>query len=122
MRAVKRVFLTTGRQELAPFVDCDRTWFLVRAIEPPDPMPLPDAEIVLDRGPFTVDGERDLLTQHAIHAIVSKNSGGKATEAKLDVARALGLPVVMVRRPAPDRADREFDSPAQLLAALKEMP
>jgi precorrin-6A/cobalt-precorrin-6A reductase len=99
VRSHERVFLTTGRTELAPFLVCDRTWFLIRSVEPPDPQPLPDAEVVLDRGPFTVDDERALLVTHAIDAVVTKNSGGDAAAAKLTAARDLGLPVVVVDRP-----------------------
>ncbi|HEX8804871.1 MAG TPA: precorrin-6A/cobalt-precorrin-6A reductase, partial [Acidimicrobiales bacterium] len=95
----RRVLLTTGRNELAPFAACRGTWFLVRSIEPPDRLPLPDAEVVLARGPFTVAGERGLLARHRIDAVVTKNSGGDATAAKLVAARELGLPVVVVARP-----------------------
>jgi precorrin-6A/cobalt-precorrin-6A reductase len=97
----RRVFLTTGRQELEPFAHLDDVWFLVRAIEPPDPMPLHCVTVILDRGPFAVDAERALLVDHDIELVVSKNSGGTATAAKLVAARELGLPVVMVDRPAP---------------------
>jgi precorrin-6A/cobalt-precorrin-6A reductase len=95
----RRVFLTTGRQELGPFAALTGVWFLVRAIEPPDPMPLPDARVVLARGPFAEADEVALLTDHRIDAVVSKNSGGTAAVAKLTAARRLGLPVVMVDRP-----------------------
>jgi precorrin-6A/cobalt-precorrin-6A reductase len=94
-----RVFLTTGRQELAPFARCLDTWFLIRAIEAPRPVPLTRFEVVLSRGPFALDGELTLLRDHRIEAVVTKNSGGSATEAKLVAARELGLPVVMVARP-----------------------
>jgi precorrin-6A/cobalt-precorrin-6A reductase len=97
----RRVFLTTGRQELAPFAEMGDVWFLVRAIEAPDPMPLARATVILDRGPFAVDAERRLLLDHAIDLVISKNSGGSATAAKLEAARDLGVPVVMVDRPAP---------------------
>jgi precorrin-6A/cobalt-precorrin-6A reductase len=95
----RRVLLTTGRTELAPFASCPGVWFLVRSIEPPDPQPLPDAEVVLARGPFTVVGERTLMISHRIDAVVTKDSGGEATGAKLVAARELGLPVVVVDRP-----------------------
>lgn len=99
----RRVFLTTGRQELAPFAGVRNTWFLVRAIEPPAAMPLTNASVVLARGPFDEASELALLTEHGIDAVVSKNSGGTASVAKLHAARRLGLPVVMVERPpAPD--------------------
>jgi precorrin-6A/cobalt-precorrin-6A reductase len=97
----QRVFLTTGRQELAPFARLGALWFLVRAIEPPDPMPLQRSTVILGRGPFAVDAERQLLVDHEIDLVVSKNSGGSATAAKLVAARELGIPVVMVSRPKP---------------------
>ena len=95
----RRVFLTTGRQELVPFAGVPGVWFLVRAIEPPEPMPLLDATVVLARGPFEEADEVALLTEHRIDAVVSKNSGGSAAIAKLAAARRLGIPVVMVDRP-----------------------
>jgi precorrin-6A/cobalt-precorrin-6A reductase len=95
----RRVLLTTGRTELAPFVLCAGVWFLVRSIEPPDPQPLPDASVVLARGPFTVEGERALMTSHRIDAVVTKDSGGSSVAAKLVAARELGLPVIVVDRP-----------------------
>lgn len=95
------VFLTIGRQELAPFEAVPDKRYLIRAVDPPEPMPaLPDATLILDRGPFTLEGELALLRQHRIDALVSKNSGGRATDAKLEAARRLSLPVVMVERPA----------------------
>ena len=72
---------------------------MVRCIDPPEPAVLNQAEIVLARGPFTVEDELALLRRHDIDLLVSKNAGGGATEAKLTAARALGLPVVMVERP-----------------------
>jgi precorrin-6A/cobalt-precorrin-6A reductase len=95
----RRVLLTTGRTELGPFAACSGVWFLVRSIEPPDPQPLPHAEVVLARGPFTVAGERALMREHRIDAVVTKDSGGEATAAKLVAARELGLPVIVVDRP-----------------------
>lgn len=95
----RRVFLSTGRTELAPFARCTAVWFLVRSVEPPDGLPLADAEVVLARGPFTVEGEVALLRHHGVDAVVTKNSGADATAAKLAAARRLGLPVVMVERP-----------------------
>jgi precorrin-6A/cobalt-precorrin-6A reductase len=91
-----RVFLSTGRTGLAVFAGVDR-WFLVRSVDPPDPPVPARMEVVLDRGPFTLDGERALLRDHAIDVLVTKNSGGPAP--KLAAARELGVPVVMVERP-----------------------
>lgn len=93
-----RVFLSTGRTELAPFARCD-CWFLVRSVEAPGDLPLPRVEVVLARGPFRYDDELALLRAHGIDAVVTKNSGAAATAAKLAAARTLGLPVVMVERP-----------------------
>nr|WP_296066031.1 cobalt-precorrin-6A reductase [uncultured Actinoplanes sp.] len=93
----ERVFLTTGRQEIAAFAGVDRCWFLARSVEPPEP-PIPRRlEVLLDRGPFTLDGERRLLAGHRIEVLVSKDSGGP--RAKLDAARERGIPVVLVDRP-----------------------
>ncbi|HEX6391760.1 MAG TPA: cobalt-precorrin-6A reductase [Solirubrobacteraceae bacterium] len=93
-----RVFLTTGRQGLAAF-SAGEAWFLIRCVDPPS-VPLPrHHELILDRGPYTLDGELALLRAHRIELLVTKDSGGDHTRAKLDAARALGIPVVVVRRP-----------------------
>ncbi|WAU83776.1 cobalt-precorrin-6A reductase [Streptomyces sp. Qhu-G9] len=105
-----RVFLTTGRLGLAAFAHLHRPHFLVRSVEPPDP-PMPArTHVLLARGPFTVESETALLHEHRIDVLVTKDSGGGATAAKLTAARALGLPVVVVRRPAlPDGTQAEPD-------------
>jgi precorrin-6A/cobalt-precorrin-6A reductase len=94
----RRVFLAIGRQEISVFGPPHA--YLIRSVDPPDPLPR-NATVVLARGPFTEDGERALLIAHRIEAVVTKNSGGDATAAKLTAAREIGLPVVMVARPAP---------------------
>ncbi|MEU7477876.1 cobalt-precorrin-6A reductase [Lentzea sp. NPDC042327] len=94
----ERVFLTTGRQDLAEFAGCPQ-WFLARMVEPPEP-PMPQRiEVLLARGPFTVEDELALMREHRIDVLVTKDSGGAMTSAKLDAAERLGLPVVVVRRP-----------------------
>ncbi len=96
----RRVLLALGRQELAPFAGLDHVWFLIRSVDAPDPMPgFARAEVLLARGPFTRAGEDALLRGRGIDTLVCKNSGGSATDAKLEAARALGLRVVMRRRP-----------------------
>ena len=93
------VFLTTGRRDLDVFAADDRHRFLVRAVDPPDgPVP-PHMTLVLDRGPYTVEGESALMREHGVGLLVTKNSGGPMTAAKLEAARDLGVRIVMVRRP-----------------------
>nr|WP_130513091.1 cobalt-precorrin-6A reductase [Krasilnikovia cinnamomea] len=95
----QRVFLTTGRQSIAAFAGVGGRWFLSRSVEPPRPPVPPRLEVVLDRGPFTVEGERALLDRYRIDVLVTKDSGGPAP--KLDAARERGIPVVMIDRPPP---------------------
>lgn len=103
----QRIFLTIGRQELATFAPLQDLWFLMRMVDAPEPnVPLPPGNLVLARGPFTLQDERSLLQEHKIKAIVSKNSGGDATYAKILAARELGIPVVMVQRPPIPNSDR----------------
>ena len=97
----QRVFLTVGRQELAAFAHLDKIWFLMRMIDPPsDDALVPSGVILCDRGPFTLNNERQILIHNKIDTVVSKNSGGDATKAKIIAARELGVNVVMVNRPA----------------------
>jgi precorrin-6A/cobalt-precorrin-6A reductase len=94
-----RVLLTTGRQGLAAFAGVSDAWFLIRCVDPPDgPLP-PRCEVLLDRGPYTLEGELALIDYHDIDVVVTKDSGGNHTRAKLDAARKRDLPSVIVRRP-----------------------
>lgn len=105
----RRVFLTTGRRGLEPFAALDGHHFLIRVVDPPDPpLPVPGADIVTGRGPFGAADERALMERHRIDCVVAKNSGGDATYGKMEAARALGLPVVMVRRPDPPGGETVF--------------
>ena len=104
--SAERIFLTIGRQQLALFAGLTDKWCLIRSIDPPEAgIVLPPGEVLLDRGPFSLDQELQLLRDYRIDAIVSKNSGGDATYAKIIAARELGLPVVMVQRPIVPNAD-----------------
>ena len=95
-----RVFLAAGRRELAPFAARKDLWCLIRMIEPPAGETLPAGEVILGRPPKDPAAEGALLKKHAIGWIVSKDSGGQAG-AKIDAARQLGLPVVLIQRPRP---------------------
>lgn len=98
--APRRAFLALGRQELAPFEALPQHAYLVRSVDPVEPpLAVPEAVYVTARGPFTVEDDTRLLTEHRIDVVVSKNAGGDASYAKIAAARRLGLPVLMVRRP-----------------------
>jgi len=102
-RLGRRAWLTLGRQAIAAFAPITGVRFLVRLVDPPpEPLPLRFCEIVLGRGPFSLAEEHHLMQRHGIEVLVCKASGGAATEAKLIAARELSLPVIMVRRPAPE--------------------
>ncbi|NUS59233.1 MAG: cobalt-precorrin-6A reductase [Streptomycetaceae bacterium] len=113
-RLGSRVFLTIGRQGLDVFATTG-LWTLARCVDPPEPRPT-WCELLLARGPFSVADELQLLTHHRIDVLVTKNSGGPATAAKLDAAEQLHIPVVVIRRPPlPDGLD-VVTSPAQAFA------
>jgi precorrin-6A/cobalt-precorrin-6A reductase len=97
----RRVFLALGRKEIAPFEAAPQHHYLVRSVDPVEPpLNVPDAVYFNARGPFVEYDERLLLAEHGIDIIVAKNSGGSATYGKIAAARALALPVIMLRRPA----------------------
>jgi precorrin-6A/cobalt-precorrin-6A reductase len=97
----RRVFLGIGRQHLGVFAAHPQHHYLVRLVDPPRaPLPISDAELVVARGPFALAGDRTMLVKHRIETVVARNAGGEATYAKIEAARELGLPVVMVRRPS----------------------
>ncbi len=101
----RRVLLTTGPGSLAPFAAADGAWYLVRLFEPPAaPLPLARHLVIVARPPFTLADETALLRDHAIEVVVSKQSGGPL-DAKLRAAALLGLPVVMIGRPAKPAGD-----------------
>jgi precorrin-6A/cobalt-precorrin-6A reductase len=96
----RRVFLGIGRLQLNTFAAHPQHSYLVRLIDPPRaPLPLPDAEVIVARGPFKRADDRAMLANYRADIIVAKNAGGDSASAKIEAARDLALPVVMVRRP-----------------------
>jgi precorrin-6A/cobalt-precorrin-6A reductase len=99
LAAGRAVLLTVGAGELAPFARFGGPHYVIRLIEPRGRLPFPRHELVLGRGPFTMAQELTLMRAFGIVLVVTKASGGAATEAKLAAARRLAIPVLMVRRP-----------------------
>jgi precorrin-6A/cobalt-precorrin-6A reductase len=99
------VFLAIGRQHLAPFASKPQHAYTLRFVDPAEgALPLPETEVIVSRGPFTVAGDIDLMRSQNITWVVARNSGGTGARAKIDAARELGLPVVMIARPVlPER-------------------
>jgi precorrin-6A/cobalt-precorrin-6A reductase len=99
-KAPRRVFLSLGRQELHFFAAISQHHYVARLIEPPQQARPHDLVLLRQRGPFDRDAELRLLKERKIDVIVSRNSGGSATYPKIEAARLLGLPVIMIARPA----------------------
>lgn len=103
----RRVMLAVGRMHLPDFAVNPQHFYLLRLVDPPEEPPgFPDCAVVVARGPFDMAGDATLMRDHDIDLVVSKNSGGSGAYAKIAAARALGLPVLMIDRPAlPDRLE-----------------
>lgn len=114
----RRVMLALGRMHVEAFAAQPQHHYLLRFVDAPEQPPiLPCHSLIVDRGPFTVASDSQLMQAHAIDLVVCKNAGGKGAEAKLIAARQLGLPVLMIDRPAiPDRAEVYY--PKDVLAWL----
>jgi len=96
----RRVLLTIGRKDLAPFAAAPWHDYVIRSVDAPPPDTLPrGARLISARGPFTQSADKEMLIEHHIDVIVTKNSGGTATQSKLLAARALRRPIIMVARP-----------------------
>ncbi|HHK74588.1 MAG TPA: cobalt-precorrin-6A reductase [Rhizobiales bacterium] len=112
-------FLTVGRTELAPFARRRDIVFLARVIDAPqNTADFAHLELVLARGPFDVKTDMALFKSRKIACLVSKNSGGESAASKLVCARRLGIPVVMVNRPAPPEGEIA-ETPAQAVNWLE---
>ncbi|GAA4356549.1 cobalt-precorrin-6A reductase [Angustibacter luteus] len=121
-RLGRSLLVTTGRRDLAPFAALTEVRVLARCVDPPT-QPLPShVEVLLDRGPYTVDGEQALMREHGVDVLVTKNSGGPLVAAKLRAARELGVAVVMIRRPAPAGAPTVPDVDAALAWVQGRLP
>ena len=94
------IFLTTGNKELWLFQNFLNYHFLVRTVDDPELVSeWTEATFLKDRGPYTLENEIKLLEKHKISMLVAKNSGGISTYAKIEAARHMKIPVLMVRRP-----------------------
>ena len=114
-----RIFLAIGKQHLHSFADRSQHFYLLRMVDAPATLlPLPNAAIVLARGPFTMDGDLALLRSHHITHVVARNAGGEGAKAKLEAARALGLPVIMIGRPCIDMTSLPERRTAQSVKAI----
>ncbi|EJC85681.1 precorrin-6x reductase [Rhizobium leguminosarum bv. trifolii WSM2297] len=117
----RHVFLATGRQGAHHAEAAPQHFYLVRSVDPVEPpLALDHVDYVLDRGPFTLEGECALLQQHHIDVIIAKNSGGAATYAKIEAARRLGIEVMMVAR-APASAVKTVDTVEAALAVIDHL-
>ncbi len=102
----RTVFLTQGRLQLAAFARAPQHRYIVRAIDRPAEIDaLPGCRLILERGPFSLADEVTLMRNEGVQALVTKNSGGRATYAKIEAARTLGIEVVIMRRPPAPEAE-----------------
>lgn len=121
----KRAFLTIGRQGLETFAAASGSaagagvWMLARCVDPPEPVPA-WCELLLDRGPYGVQAELELLKARRIDVLVTKDSGGPMTSAKLAAARSLEIPVVVITRPPLPAGVDAVETVDQVVGWLRE--
>lgn len=114
----RRVMLALGRMHVDAFAAQPQHRYLLRFVDAPvEALELPQYSLVVDRGPFDVAGDRHLMQAHDIEIVVCKNAGGVGAVAKVAAARALGLPMIMIDRPALP-ARREVHAVADVLRWL----
>jgi precorrin-6A/cobalt-precorrin-6A reductase len=119
----RRVFLTIGRLGLAAFAGAPQHFYLIRAIDPPKEIgALPRHELILARGPFAVEDEESVMGGAAIDVLVTKNSGGPATYAKMIAAQRLSLPAIVIAPPPPPKAPVVHDIEEALRFLAHEAP
>ena len=121
----RTVFLTQGRLQLGAFARAPQHRYIVRAIDRPAEIgALPGCKLVLKRGPFSLADEVTLMRNEGVEALVTKNSGGRATYAKIEAARALGIEVLIVRRPPASQAEtvHDLDAVMSWIAAHRQAP
>jgi precorrin-6A/cobalt-precorrin-6A reductase len=99
------VFVTTGRRGISVFAPDSEHDFLIRMATEPDEALPPRTRLIVSRGPFTLEGEAALLREHQVRLLVTKDSGGDATDPKLAAARAAEIPVVVIDRPPVPQAE-----------------
>jgi precorrin-6A/cobalt-precorrin-6A reductase len=121
----RTAFLTQGRLRLAAFARAPQHRYIVRAIDRPAQVDaLPDCKLILARGPFSLGDELELMKRERVEALVTKNSGGRATYAKIEAARALKIEVIVVRRPTAPEAEAVFslDEVTAWIRARRDAP
>ena len=108
--SARSVLLAIGRMHLNSFAERPQHHYILRLVDPPaSDILLPSYQAIVSRGPFTLEGDRQLMQEHAIDFVVSKNAGGAGSRSKIDAARDLGLPVIMIERPILNRERLEFE-------------
>jgi len=99
----RRVLLTTGSRGFEEFGGLKDVWFLVRLIDgPKDKLPLSNYTLIRGSPPYTLEGEREILAEHDIDTLVTKQSGGEGTAAKITAASEAGVKIVLISRPPPE--------------------
>ncbi|AEG83808.1 cobalt-precorrin-6A reductase [Corynebacterium ulcerans] len=120
-RDYHHIFLTIGRQQLAPFAEDPHNLYVIRTVEPPQVILPQRHRLIMSRGPFTVADEKKLMVDNQIDCVVTKNSGGPLTSAKLDAARELGIDVIMVQRPVLPHAAYTAASATEVMDVIQKL-